>query len=122
MQWYHNVLLHPGHDRTENSIKQHFWWPKMREHIRSHVKNCEPCQRNKRRQMKYGTLPPKIAESKPWDKLCVDLLGPYKIRRKGKPDLVCHCVTMIDPATGWFEVQQIRNKRSDEVSNVVDIE
>ena len=29
---------------------------------------------------------------------------------------------MIDPATGWFEVQQIRNKRSDEVSNVVDIE
>ena len=72
--------------------------------------------------MKYGTLPPKVAESKPWDKLCVDLIGPYKIRRKGKPDLICHCVTMIDPATNWIEIQAIKDKRSDTVSNVVDIE
>ena len=56
----------------------------MREHIRAHVKNFETCKRNKRRQKKYGILPPKVAESNPWDKPCVDLIGPYKIRSKGK--------------------------------------
>ena len=33
---------------------------------------------------KYGKLPPKEAEAEPWDKLCVDLIGPYKIERKAK--------------------------------------
>jgi hypothetical protein len=55
---------------------------------------------------KVWILPPKLAEATPWDKLCVNLIGPYKIRRKGNKDLICRCVTMIDPATGWFEIQQ----------------
>jgi hypothetical protein len=42
----------------------------------------------------------------PWDKMCIDLIGPYTIRRKGKNDLICKCVTMIVPATGWFEIHQ----------------
>ena len=36
----------------------------------------------------------------------IDLIGPYTIQRKGKNDLICKCVTMIDPATGWFEIHQ----------------
>ena len=26
----------------------------------------------------------KLSEATPWDKLCIDLIGPYKINRKGK--------------------------------------
>ena len=59
---------------------------------------------------KNGLLPPKEAKTTPWDKLCVDLIGPYKIRRKGRKELICKCVTMIDPATSWFEVQQYDDK------------
>jgi hypothetical protein len=47
-------------------------------------------------------LPPKDAEAIPWDKMCIDLIGPYKIKMKGRKMLICRCVTMIDPATGWF--------------------
>jgi hypothetical protein len=32
-------------------------------------------------------LPPKEAEAEPWDKMCIDLIGPYKIKRKGTSDL-----------------------------------
>ena len=74
------------------------------------------------RQKKYGLLPPKLAEATPWDKLCVDLIGPYKIRRKGKVDLICRCVTMIDPATGWFEIQQYDDKKSITVANIIEQE
>jgi hypothetical protein len=54
----------------------------------------------------------------PWDKLCVDLIGPYKIRKKGNKDLICRCVPMIDPATGRFEVQQYDGKQSITVANI----
>ena len=120
--WYHTTLCHPGINRTEESISQHVWWNKMRDQITNHVKSCPTCQRNKRKQKKYGLLPPKEAEAIPWDKLCIDLIGPYTIRRKGQKDLVCKAVTMIDPATGWFEVHQIGDKRSDTVSNVAEQE
>jgi hypothetical protein len=29
--------------------------------------------------MKYGHLPSKEAEAEPWERLCVDLIGPYTI-------------------------------------------
>ena len=54
--------------------------------------------------------------------MCIDLIGPYKIQRKGKPDLVCKAVTMIDPATGWFELHQTPDKRSDTVANMIEQE
>ena len=100
IKWYHDMLCHPGQKRMEETIGQHLWWPKMREQIRDLVRRCDICQRTKRKPLKYGLLPPKQAEAKPWDVLCVDLIGPYKIKRKGKEDLVLKAVTMIDPATG----------------------
>ena len=94
----------------------------MREHARQHVRTCPTCQKYKRKSIKYGHLCPKEAEAEPWDKMCIDLIGPYKIRRKGKEDLVCKAVTMIDPATGWFELNQIPNKRADTIANITEQE
>ena len=122
IDWYHTVLCHPGINRTEESISQHLYWPKMRDHITNYVKTCPTCQRNKRKVKKYGFLPPKEAEAEPWDKLCIDLIGPYKIRRKGHEDLICKCVTMIDPATGWFEIHQYDDKKSITVANIAEQE
>src|SRR5210317_1055363 len=93
----------------------------MRKQITHIVSTCESCQRNKRRFKKYGLLPEKVAEAQPWDKLCVDLIGPYKINRKGiKKQLICKCVTMIDPATGWFEIHPLEDKKSITVTNIVE--
>ena len=123
VDWYHTFLCHPGINRTEETIGQHFWWPKMRGQITDSVSTCANCQRNKRRNKKYGHLPPKEAEAEPWDKLCIDLIGPYTIQRKGKDkDLKCRCVTMIDPATGWFEIKQYDDKRSITVANIAEQE
>lgn len=50
--------------------------------------------------------------------MCTDLIGPYKIKRKGQPDLICKCITLIDPASGWFELHQYNDKRAITVANV----
>jgi transposase InsO family protein len=54
--------------------------------------------------------------------MCIDLIGPYTIHRKGNNDLICKCVTMIDPATGWFEIHQYDDKRSITVANIAEQE
>ena len=54
--------------------------------------------------------------------MCIDLFGPYKIHRKGQPDLECKCVTMIDPASGWFEIHQHIDKKSITVANIAEQE
>jgi hypothetical protein len=63
IMWYHTTLCHPGINRTEETIGQHLWWPKMRTHITIYVQICPLCQQNKRRQKKYGLLLPKLAEA-----------------------------------------------------------
>ena len=65
-------------------------------------------------------MPPKQAETNPWDTLCVDLIGPYTIPRTVKTPLKQCCLTMIDPATGWFEMAQIPNKTAAEIADITE--
>ena len=109
-----------GETRTEQSIRQHFTWKGLRKSVHHVCKKCANCQKAKVTNTKYGKLPPKEAEEHPWDTLCVDLIGPYKIVRKGKEDLKLWCLTMIDPATGWFEMAPIVNKTTAEVADIAE--
>jgi len=121
VEWYHEVLCHPGATRTELTIKQHLTWRGMRKTIEAVCGRCPTCQLTKKHTIKYGHLPPKQAEVHPWETLCVDMIGPYRIERPGKKDLELWCVTMIDPATGWFEIVQVPGtKRADVVANLVE--
>jgi len=122
VEWYHTYLLHPGETRTEETIAQHLYWPNIRKTVQEHVKTCEKCQLAKRKRLKYGHVPIKNVdtETQPWRRLCVDCIGPYKIKRRNKPPLEFQAVTMIDPATSWFEMRQLKTKKADEVANMVE--
>ena len=70
---------------------------------------------------KYGKLPAKLAKKIPWNKLCVYIIGPYVIVRKGKrKNLHLNAVTMIDPVTGWFEIAQYEDKIAISTANLVE--
>jgi len=118
--WYHNMLCHSGETRTEQTIRQQFWWSNLRNDVHNICSKCDTCQRAKRTTKKYGHLPAKEAEADPWEVLCVDLVGPYTIKRRGKNNLILWCLTMIDPATGWFEMREIPNKEAITVANLVE--
>ena len=92
----------------------------MRLDICKYVSACSICQKFKKQKKKYGHLPPKTAESTPWERLCVDLIGRYRIRRKDKSVITMQALTMIDPATGWFEIVQYDDKRAITVANLVE--
>jgi len=66
-------------------------------------------------------LPAKEAEDTPWEKVCVDLIGPYKITNtKNNQNLTLWCLTMIDPATGWLEIKEIKSKDALNIANLVE--
>ena len=94
VEWYHTILCHPGETRMEQTIRQHFTWRNLRQHVAHVCGRCHTCQITKRTKKKYGHLPIKEAEAEPWEKLCVDLIGPYTIKRPRKKTLTLWCVTM----------------------------
>ena len=65
-------------------------------------------------------MPPKQAETNTWDTLCVDLIGPYTIPRKGKKLLKLWCLTMIDHVTSCFEMAKIPNKMAAEIADITE--
>jgi hypothetical protein len=75
------------------------------------------CQMTKKERKKYGLLPPKIAESDPWVMVCVDLVGPFTIRTPAKTHTLL-ALTMIDPATGWFEIDEATNKSATSIQDL----
>ena len=122
VDWYHSYLCHPGETRTEQTIRLHYYWPNLRDTVHEVCHKCHSCQVTKKRYKKFGHLPPKEAEATPWDTLCLDLIGPYTIHRKNKKKdpLTLWALTMIDPATGWFEMKEITTKQADSIANVIE--
>ena len=123
VEWYHQILCHPGETRTELTMGQHFCWKGMRNTVQDVCKRCPTCQINKTSWKKYGELPPKQAEVTPWKTLHIDTIGEYSIdvKVKGKSKtLKLRCLTMIDPATGWFEIAQLDRGRADYVADLLE--
>ena len=79
--------------------------------VQKEATNCDTYQRTKLSTKKYGRFSPKLYLKIPWNKICVDIVGPYKIHSKGKDNLILKSLTMIDPVTSWFEITQYKNKK-----------
>ncbi len=106
VSWYHHYLQHPSHSCLEEIITNMMYWKDMCNTIGSHVKSCTSCQKNKR-QTKYGHLPPKLVIKTPWRALCADLIGQYTLKGKDGTSIDFMCLTIIDPATSWFEILEL---------------
>ena len=119
MEWYHTYLVHPGTNRMVNSMQTILHWKGIHKDVQEYVSKCDICQRCKKQKKKYGKLPAKIAETIPWKRVNVDLIGPYTIKGKTKT-YELRCLTMIDPVTSWFEITRINKPSSDECQRAFD--
>ena len=125
IQWYHHYLMHPGETRMIQTLAAVMYWKNMNLHITKHVKTCERCQLGKKHKQKYGHIPPKEATVRPWKQVSVDCIGPYTVKAKDGTKMDFMCLTMIDPATSWFEIVELPNsdityeKNGEEISKVI---
>jgi len=120
--------MHPGETRLEFTIAQHYTWVGLRPTVQRVIEACPNCELCKKSSKKYGLLPPKpTPEIIPWHTLCIDLIGPYDfgVKNKKEPEkdtfVQPHCLTMIDPATGFFECCEIMRKHAGYIANHLEI-
>ena len=59
-------------------ILQHLYWTGIKNSVYREVKYCDTCQHTKRSTNKCGELHAELGEKTQWNKLCVDIIGPYK--------------------------------------------
>ncbi len=107
VMWYNHYLQHHGHTCFKETINAAIYCKGMRSKIRSITKSCKTCQVNKRQTRKYGLLPSKIVISIPWEALCVNLVGPYTLKGKDSSAIDFKALTMINPASSWFEIVEL---------------
>jgi Integrase zinc binding domain len=125
-EWYHTHLLHPGETHLELTLKQHFTFVGLKPLCVKVCKACQVCRTLKKNSKNYAEIPPKKdPELIPWHTLCVDLIGPYPFGVRDKKRNIdtlteLWCLTMIDPATGWFEIVEIPTKRADFIANLLE--
>ncbi len=117
IRWLHSILGHAGNTRLLATITSHFWFPQMKQMIIDYVKKCSYCQKYNKQIQKYGQLPPKnIEHLSPWDEVCVDLIGPWKIVIN-QFEYHFRALTCIDPIINLPEIIPINNATSREVAN-----
>ena len=75
-------------------MKAVIYWKGMRNTSRSITKSCKTCQVNKKRTRKYGHLPPKLVIS-------------TTLKGKDGSSIDFMALTMIDPASSWFEIVEL---------------
>ena len=114
IEWYHAITAHGGQSRTREGIETFFYYPKLRDLIKTYVESCDACQRYKTQGAVQGEAPPRDEDAVPWSDVAVDLVGPWTIH-VGSHKIVFSALTSVDVATTLFEIARIDSKTSQHV-------
>ena len=75
---FHDAMYssHVGVTKTYKRVRVNFWWPEMQGSIRSYIKSCEICQRNKAPTLKpAGLLQPLEIPDRNWEVASMDFIS-----------------------------------------------
>ncbi len=87
---HHDDLIagHMGMTRTRQRIMTRYHWPKMATEINQYVQSCVSCQARKGPPQKPGGFLQSIHVEKPFQKVGIDLLGPFPLSKGGKRNII----------------------------------
>ena len=111
---YHDDIVsgHMGISRTLTKIRQRYIWPGMANDINAYVQACPSCQGRKGIPDKPAGFLQCIKVERPFEKVGIDLLGPFPISKQGNRMII----VAVDYLTKWVELQAIPTGKADDVS------
>ena len=71
VDWYHELLVHPGTSHLEVTLQQHYLWALLHEIVQSCCKYCYTCQLLKKQNKKCEKMPAKKVQEKIWNQVKV---------------------------------------------------
>ncbi|EGZ18962.1 hypothetical protein PHYSODRAFT_315416 [Phytophthora sojae] len=84
------------------SMRHVLTWPGMTVDVPNWVRNCTECAQTKVDRNKYGKLPTKTVEARPWAEVAVGSIGPFGPKK-------WRALTMIDTSTRLLEMAAMEN-------------
>jgi Integrase zinc binding domain len=135
------MLMHPGIQQKEETLKMNFDWPSLTSDVFKYVQGCPECQHFKKQHKNYDNVPVGDPIVTPWEVVAVDLIGPWTVptghcvrhtNRGGNvtatssvpstesEPLQLMCLTVIDLATRWVEIIRIKDKDMRTVAKTFD--
>ena len=107
---------HLGTAKTLNKIRQRFYWEKLQNHVERFIKGCPDCQARKGQQNRkpVGLLHP-IPVGTPFQRVGIDLLGPFRRSSNGKTMIV----VATDYATRWAETEALPSGKAGPVGKFI---
>ncbi|GFW47333.1 hypothetical protein TNCV_335051 [Trichonephila clavipes] len=109
MRMAHEIPLagHLGESKTKQRIKYSFFWPKLKQDVKSFCQSCKTCQL--RRGLTYRDripITPIVRPENPFEVWSVDCIGPLEpSSRRGHKYIIC----AVDICTRWAEAVPVRN-------------
>ena len=84
-----NISGYLGIDKTYESLRRNFYWPKMGKDVYKFVTTCDSCQRNKSsNQTPAGLLQPLSTPSRRWEQITMNFIIQLPVTRKGYDAIV----------------------------------
>lgn len=83
------IASHGGTVKTTDLIRRHLYWPGLVKDVREYIRKCDVCKETK--APNFVIRPPMGKQSiscRPFQKLYIDLLGPYPRSKKGNIGLL----------------------------------
>lgn len=104
---------HLGSSRTLARVKQAYYWPKLAAYVKRYVKSCRECQRRKSPPLKpAGLLQPITPPRAPFDRIGMDLLGPFPLSSAGNKWIV----VATDYLTRYAETRALQRATASDVA------
>lgn len=122
-QPYYSDILHSLHDdpsaghlgfsRTLQRVRSRFFWPRMIRTVRQYVASCKDCKRRKKPPLvPAGHMQPIPPTEIPFQRLGIDLLGPFPKSRCGNRWIV----VSVDYATTYVETKAIPDSSAEQIA------
>ena len=69
VEWFHQVMGHPGEKRLQETLNQRNYHPRLRYHIEK--LKCKDWQKHKLEGRGYGLLPKQEVRIAPWEEVAI---------------------------------------------------
>jgi hypothetical protein len=110
-----NTGGHLGVDKTYSKLKMKFYWYKMKESVKRHIRTCEKCCKRKRPAKTPRSPMTEYTVGFPMDRLSTDIMGPLPITESGNK----YCLVVIDNFTKWAEAYAIKDQLASTVAHKI---
>uniref|UniRef100_A0ABD2W8I8 RNA-directed DNA polymerase n=1 Tax=Trichogramma kaykai TaxID=54128 RepID=A0ABD2W8I8_9HYME len=103
---YHNCKGHVGVNKTADMIEKYYYFPRMRNYIKIHIKNCIECILMKKKAGPgEGELHPIPAGKRPFETVHTDHVGPFPTSARGNKFVL----GIIDNLTKFVFIVPVKN-------------